>query len=56
MMRLIIKYNEYLEQAAASIDISEGAKLSAPVVENDEEKDRPVVVFRPPPKKTKTAA
>ena len=55
MMRLILEYNDYLEQAAASIDISEGADTSAPVVESDEE-DRPIVVFRPPQKKAKTAA
>ena len=56
MMRLILEYNDYLEQAASSIDISEGANLSAPVVESDEEEDRPIVVFRPPQKKAKTAA
>ena len=56
MMRLILKYNDYLEQAASSIDISEGANLSAPVVESDEEEDRPIVVFKPPQKKAKTAA
>ena len=44
-----------MEQAAASFDISEGANLSAPLVESDEEEDRPIVVFRPP-KKAKTAA
>ena len=55
MMRLILEYNDYLEQAAASIDISEGANTSAPVVESDEE-DRPIVVLRPPQKKAKTAA
>ena len=53
MMRLILEYNDYLEQAASSIVISEGANLSAPVVESDEEEDRPIVVFRPP---RKTAA
>ena len=56
MMRLILEYNDYLEQAAASIDISEGANSSAPMVASDEEKDRPIVVFRPPQKKAKTAA
>ena len=56
MMRLILEYNDYLEQAAPNIDISEGANLSAPVVENDEEEYRPIVVFRPPQKKAKTAA
>ena len=54
-MRLILEYSDYLEQAAASIDISEGANLSAPLVESDEE-HRPIVVFRPPQEKTKTAA
>ena len=56
MMQLILEYNDYLEQAAPNIDISEGAKLSAPVVESDEEEDRPIVVFRPPQKKAETAA
>ena len=42
MMRLILEYNDYLEQAAASFDISEGANLSAPLVESDEEEDRPL--------------
>ena len=56
MMRLILEFNDYLEQAAASIDISEGANLSAPVVESDEEEDRPIVVFIPPQKKAKLAA
>ena len=55
-MRLIVEYNDYLEQAAASIDISEGANTSASMVESDEEEDRPNVVFRPPQKKAKTAA
>ena len=56
-MRLIPEYNDYWQQAAASIDISEeGANTSAPVVEGDEEEGRPIVVFRPPQKKTKTAA
>ena len=56
MMRLILEYNDYLEQLAASIHISEGANTSAPVVERDEGEDRPIVVFRPPQKKAKTAA
>ena len=56
MMRLILEYNDYLEQAASSNDISEGANLSAPVVESDKEEDRPIVVFRSPQKKAKTAA
>ena len=55
MMRLILEYNDYLEQAAASIDISEGANLCAPLVESGEE-DRPIVVFGPPQKKAKTSA
>ena len=42
MMQLILEYNDYLEQAAASIDIIEGANLSAPLVESDEEEDRPL--------------
>ena len=45
-----------MEQAATSIDISEGANLSAPLVGRDEEEDRPFVVFRPPQKKAKTSA
>ena len=56
MMRLILEYNDYLEQAALSIDINEGANLSAPVVGSDVEEDRPIVVFRLPQKKAKTAA
>ena len=56
MMRVILEYNDYLEQAAASIDISDGANISAPVVESDEEEDRPIVVFRPPQKKAMTSA
>ena len=56
MMRLILEYNDYLEQAAASIDISEGADLSAPLVESDVEENRPIVVFRPPQKKAKLSA
>ena len=56
MMRLILEYNDYLEQATSSIDISEGANLSAPVVESDEEEDRPIVVFSPSKKKANTAA
>ena len=51
MMQLILGYDDFLEQAASSIDISEGANLSAPVVEIDEKEDRPIVVFRPPQKK-----
>ena len=56
MMRLILEYNDYLEQAAASIDISEGANLSAPLAESDEKEQSPIVVFRPPQQKAKTAA
>ena len=56
MMRLILEYNDYLEQAASSIDNSEGADLSAPVVESDEEEDTPIVASRPPQEKAKTAA
>ena len=48
MMRIILEENEYLEQAAASIDMSEGANTSAPAIESNEEEDRPIVVFGPP--------
>ena len=56
MIRIILQYNDYLEQEAASIENSEGANLSAPVVESDEERDMSIVVFSPPQKKAKTAA
>ena len=55
MMRIILEYNDYLEQAAASIDISEAAYTSERVVESDEE-NRPIVVFTPPQRKAETAA
>ena len=56
-MRIVLEYNDYSEQAEASIEISEGANLSAPVVERDEgEEDGPIVVFRLPQKKAKAAA
>ena len=49
-MRVILESNDYLEQVAASIDISEGANTFASVVESDEEENNPIVVFRPPQK------
>ena len=46
-MQLILEYNDYLEQAVASTDISEGRNTSAPVAESDEEEDRPIVCRSP---------
>ena len=55
-MRLILEYKDYLEQAAASFDMSEGADTSTPAVEsNEEEEDKPVM-FRRPQMRAKTAA